>query len=259
MDDAIRISGLGKTYRRLQAGVDGEVHAIDGIDLAIREGEFVGVFGPNGCGKTTMLLCIAGVEDPTAGTVEIRGRPPEEAVIGFVFQNYREALLPWRTCLDNVAFPLEIAGKPRSERHAKARELVQSLGLKIDLDSFPYQQSGGQQQLVAIARALISEPDILIMDEPLSSLDVKARLSMRAIIEDIWLKTRKTTIYVSHDVDDSVYLSDRIVILSERPGRIVKVIANPIPHPRGDAVGGPQFNQLRNEILSVFAREGESE
>ena len=252
----ITTKGLGKTYNQSpSSSVNGQTKVLEGISLNVQAGEFVSIFGPNGCGKTTLLLCLAGVVEPSEGKVEINGRSPKEAVIGFVFQNYREALLPWRNCLDNIAFPLEVAGVKKQVRRGKARELVTKLGLKIDLDSHPYQQSGGQQQLVAIARALISEPDVLIMDEPLSSLDIRANISMRSQIEEIWQKTKIPTLYVSHDIDDSVYLSDRIVLLTERPGRILKIINNPLPRPRNQVVKTKDFNELRNQVLSFYSEE----
>jgi len=254
--DAIVIESLTKIYRRGQHGPsNGEVHALADVTMSVREGEFVSVFGPNAAGKTTLLLCTAGIESPTSGRVTIKGAAPEEAVVGFVFQNYREALLPWRTCLDNIAFPLEVNGVPRRERRERARELVRELELKIDLDRYPYQQSGGQQQLVAIARALISDPDVLVMDEPLSSLDVRANIRMRAQIESIWIRTGKPILYVSHDVDDSVYLSDRIVLLHGHPGRIARVMDNPLPRPRSAATETAEFARLRNDILSFYAQE----
>lgn len=256
MARAIEIKDLTKSYRRSQAGPNGDISALAGITLSIESCEFVTVFGPNGCGKSTLLLCVAGVEEPSQGTILVNGRPPHEALTGFVFQNYREALLPWRSCLSNIAFPLEIAGWDRTKRRKKARELVATLDLNIDLDSYPYQQSGGQQQLVAIARALVSDPDVLVMDEPLSALDVKARLRMRATIEDIWQKTKKTTLHVSHDVEEAVYLADRIVVLSERPGTIVKIIPNPLPRPRHALAGSAEYNSLRNEVLEVFEANG---
>jgi len=232
------------------------MHALEDISLSVSAGELVGIFGPNGCGKTTLLLCVAGVVEPSKGSVAINGKSPQDAIIGFVFQNYREALLPWRTCLDNIAFPLELTGEKKDSRRQKARTLVRELGLGIDLDSFPYQQSGGQQQLVAIARALISNPDVLIMDEPLSSLDIKASISMRSQIEDIWITTKKPTLYVSHDVDACIYLSDRIVLLGDRPGRILDVLENPLPRPRSKFTESAEYHQLRNRILSLYSGVG---
>ena len=256
MPKAIVIDELKKIYRRAQGATNGDVVALEGISLSIEDGEFVTVFGPNGCGKSTLLLCVAGVEEPTQGSILVNGRRPQDALTGFVFQNYREALLPWRSCLSNIAFPLEIAGWDKRRRQEKARELVSRLALNIDLDSHPYQQSGGQQQLVAIARALVSEPDILVMDEPLSALDVKARIRMRGTIESIWQKTRKTTLHVSHDVEEAVYLADRIVVLSERPGTIVSILPNTLPRPRRSVTGSIEYNDLRNKVLVAFESNG---
>lgn len=256
MENIITIDHLCKIYNQGRVSTtNGQIKALEDICLNVKRGEFVSIFGPNGCGKTTLLLCLAGVVEPSKGTVTINTKPPKEAMIGFVFQNYREALLPWRSCIDNIAFPLEVAGEKKHARREKARDLVKRLGLKVDLDSPPYQQSGGQQQLIAIARALISEPDVLVMDEPLSSLDIRANISMRSQIEGIWQKTGIPTIYVSHDIDDSVYLSDRIILLSERPGRILEIAENPLPRPRNQVVKTREFNELRNRVLSFYSEE----
>jgi len=255
--EAIQIKNLSKTYRRGALAGGKEVEAISDLNLIVREGEFVSIFGPNGCGKTTLLLITAGVESPSSGTVLVKGRRPSDAVIGFVFQNYREALMPWRTCLDNIAFPLEVMGVERTERRERARALVKQFGLKIDLNSYPYQQSGGQQQLVAIARALVADPDVFVLDEPLSSLDVRTSLTTRTTIERIWERTRKTTLHVSHDVDEAIQLSDRIVLLGERPGRILEVIDNPLPRPRSQILEDKDASLLRYRILRHYM-EGEA-
>jgi NitT/TauT family transport system ATP-binding protein len=256
MYKAIEIKNLTKKFSRNKTGAEGEVTALDNISLKIDSGEFVSVFGPNGSGKTTMLMCVSGVIKPSSGSILINGLAPKNTMTGFVFQNYREALLPWRTCLSNIAFPLEIAGVKKRTRLDTARQMVNDLDLNIDLDSYPYQQSGGQQQLVAIARALVSNPDVLVMDEPLSALDVKTRVRMRRIIENIWLKTKITTLHVSHDEDEAIFLSDRIVILSDRPGKIEKVIENRLPRPRHTIIGSREYNELRNVMLHIYEQNG---
>jgi len=253
METAITIRGLNKEFSAGES--DENTKVLENLSLEIKEGEFVSVFGPNGCGKTTLLLILAGVEKPTRGEVLIHGKPPSDAVTGFVFQNYREALLPWRSCLENVAFPLEIRGVPKKQRENQAAELVSRLKLKIDLARPPYMQSGGQQQLVAIARAMISNPDVMIMDEPLSSLDIGASIMMRETIERIWLESRRTTIYVSHDIDDSIYLADRVVVLTGRPGGVRMVLENDLPHPRSAQIGTAKFNELRNTVLKAFYQQ----
>jgi len=252
MSHAIEINNLAKKYKQSNGGNGQDVSALEGIDLTIESGEFVTIFGPNGCGKTTLLLCVAGIEEPSTGSILINDRLPHEALTGFVFQNYREALLPWRSCLDNIAFPLEISGIDKRESRNRAEQIVEELYLNIDLRSYPYQQSGGQQQLVAIARALVSDPDVLVMDEPLSALDLKARFKMRATIEKIWQRTEKTTLHVSHDVEEAVYLSDKIVVLSERPGKILRVIPNTLERPRDRVAGSASYNEMRNQVLEIF-------
>ncbi|MDZ7860639.1 MAG: ABC transporter ATP-binding protein [Candidatus Krumholzibacteriota bacterium] len=252
MSHAIEINNLTKKYKQSSGGNGQDISALEGIDLTIESGEFVTIFGPNGCGKTTLLLCVAGIEEPSTGSILINDRSPHEALTGFVFQNYREALLPWRSCLDNIAFPLEISGIDKKESRNRAEQIVEDLYLNIDLRSYPYQQSGGQQQLVAIARALVSDPDVLVMDEPLSALDLKARFRMRATIEEIWQRTNKTTLHVSHDVEEAVYLSDKIVVLSERPGKILRVIPNTLERPRDRTAGSVAYNEMRNKVLEIF-------
>jgi len=253
---AIEIRNLSKVYRRAQSSSNGEIRALSDVTLDIKEGEFVTIFGPNGCGKTTLLLCVAGVEEPSNGTILVNGRPPSEALTGFVFQNYREALLPWRSCLSNIAFPLEIAGWSTKERHEKARALVSRLNLNIDLDSYPYQQSGGQQQLVAIARALVSEPDVLVLDEPLSALDMNARFRMRTIIESLWIRTKKTILHVTHDLEEAIFLADRIIVLSNRPGKVLKEVKVTLPRPRNTMFSNSDYGVIRSKILSTYETDG---
>jgi NitT/TauT family transport system ATP-binding protein len=226
---------------------------LDGIDLCAEEASFVALFGPNGCGKSTLLHIIAGVLEPDAGCVRIAGRPPREATIGFVLQNYRDSLFPWRTGLDNIGFPLELRGVPKAARREAVLSTLRLLGLDLPVEQFPYQMSGGQQQMVAISRALIDKPALLLMDEPFSALAYQTRLFMQVELERIWLETKTTVLFVSHEIEEALLLADRVVLLSSRPARVLEYLTVGIPRPRSaEVVATDQFVTLKRHALSVF-------
>ena len=187
---SVRLRNLRKSFPGSADGQLAPLEVLGGIDLDVDKGEFVSFFGPNGCGKTTFLTVLAGLQPADDGTVAINSAGPEQAHVGFIFQNYRESLYPWLRNLDNVAFPLELQGVGRSERREKARQLLDLLGLNIPLDGYPYQLSGGQQQLLSIARALIFNADVLVMDEPFASLDYSTRFSVRDRVQEIGSRPR---------------------------------------------------------------------
>ncbi len=229
--------------------VEGEnILAIQDIDLAVREGEFVSVIGPSGCGKTTLLRIIAGLERPTHGEVAFANGENSEDLrpnIGLVFQEF--ALLPWRTVLGNIEFGLEIKGVKKAARHAKAMEYLKIIELDGFENTYPKELSGGMKQRVAIARALICNPRILLMDEPFASLDAQTRFNMQKFLLRIWEKTRKTILFVTHNVDEAVFLSQRIIVMSERPGKIATTLAIDIPYPRD--VNEHDFVRFRKKIF----------
>ena len=199
-----------------------EMEILKDIDLTIEDGEFLVLLGPSGCGKTTLLRMIAGLDFPSSGTITENDVPvltpsPER---GFVFQQY--SLFPWRTVLDNVAFGLEVKGIDEEERYEKAKNYIEMVGLSAFIESYPNQLSGGMKQRVAIARALVNEPDSLLMDEPFAALDVLSRHKLQKEIIQIWEQETKTIIFVTHNVDEAVFLADRILVFSERPGRIIE-------------------------------------
>ncbi len=199
-----------------------EMEILKDIDLTIEDGEFLVLLGPSGCGKTTLLRMIAGLDFPSSGTITENDVPvltpsPER---GFVFQQY--SLFPWRTVLDNVAFGLEVKGINEEERYEKAKNYIEMVGLSAFIESYPNQLSGGMKQRVAIARALVNEPDSLLMDEPFAALDVLSRHKLQKEIIQIWEQETKTIIFVTHNVDEAVFLADRILVFSERPGRIIE-------------------------------------
>ena len=210
------------------------VHALANIDLTIQPGEFVSLIGPSGCGKTTLLRVIADLEHITSGTVLVNGVSPHDArmarAYGYVFQ--APALFPWRTVLGNVQLPLQIQGRSAAECQAIAMEQLKRVGLEGFEGKFPWQLSGGMQQRVSIARALSFEPRILMMDEPFGALDEITRDRLNEQLQQLWQRERRTVVFVTHSIAEAVYLSTRIVVMSPRPGRIVRVIDSTLPDER---------------------------
>ena len=205
---------------------DGPVHALQDINLTVEPGEFVSFIGPSGCGKTTFLRVVADLETPTDGTISVNGMTPQEArearAYGYVFQ--AAALLPWRTIAGNIAVPLEIMGLTKAEQGRRIAEKLELVNLAGFEKKFPWQLSGGMQQRASIARALACEPDMLLMDEPFGALDEIVRDHLNEQLLDLWAKTEKTVLFVTHSIPEAVFLSTKIVVMSPRPGRIHDVI-----------------------------------
>jgi NitT/TauT family transport system ATP-binding protein len=243
----VEIREVTKIFRKEEgAGVT----ALEDVSLTIEDKEFVCFVGPSGCGKTTLLRIIAGLETATEGTVmlndeAITGPDPKR---GMVFQEY--SLFPWRTVIDNIAFGLEMQGLAKEERRRIAREYLGLVGLEQFETAYPNELSGGMRQRVAIARALANNPKVLLMDEPFGALDAQTRNKMQTELLEIWEQTRKTVIFVTHSVDEAVYLADRIVVLSARPGKIREVIEVGLPRPRDRTDAG--FAGLRKYVLSLI-------
>jgi NitT/TauT family transport system ATP-binding protein len=210
---------------------DAPVTALSEVDLVIERGEFVSFIGPSGCGKTTLMRVIADLERATSGSILVNGMSPEQARLkrayGYVFQ--AAALYPWRNVLRNVMLPLEIIGQPAAERERNAREQLAAVGLDGFERKFPWQLSGGMQQRVSIARALAFEPELLLMDEPFGALDEITRDHLNEQLLRLWERTGKTVVFVTHSISEAVFLSNRIVVMSPRPGRIIDIIENPLP------------------------------
>ncbi|MBL9036184.1 MAG: ABC transporter ATP-binding protein [Rhodospirillaceae bacterium] len=229
-DTIIDIRNLSLTFQT----ADAPVFALSNIDLQVRAGEFVSLIGPSGCGKTTLMRIVADLEQPTEGSVTVNGVSPREARLkrsyGYIFQ--AAALYPWRNVLRNVELPHEIMGVAKEEREAKARRYLELVGLKGFEKKYPWQLSGGMQQRVSIARALSFDPQLLLMDEPFGALDEITRDRMNEELLQIWEKTRKTVIFVTHSIDEAVLLSTKIVVMSARPGRIIEVIDSTLPAKR---------------------------
>jgi NitT/TauT family transport system ATP-binding protein len=232
-----------------------EVVALKDVSLDIKEGEFVSLLGPSGCGKTTLLRIIADLLDPSAGSVRIAGQSPRENRLrqkyGMVFQS--PVLFEWRTVRKNVCLPLEIMNVPREERERRVDSQLDMVGLSAFANSYPFQLSGGMQQRVGIARALAIKPDLLLMDEPFSALDEFTREKLNEDLLDIWHKTHKTVVFVTHNISEAVFLSDRVFVLSPHPGRLSSVIDIDLPRPRTqDTRESPEFFALVSKIRKSF-------
>jgi NitT/TauT family transport system ATP-binding protein len=228
----------------------------DRFDLDIPRGKLVSIFGPNGCGKSTLINMITGLIPTDAGEILFDGKPLRDIKFGYVFQNYREALFPWLRAIDNVQYPLKLMKLPKAERRLRTERMIASLGVKVDLNRYPYELSGGQQQLVSILRALVVEPQILFLDEPFSALDYEMTLFMRDQLQRIFVETGTTTVLVSHDLEEAVYLADRILLLSRRPASIADYVHYDAARPRTDAtLSQHDFVRVKAHCLEVFQRE----
>ena len=243
------------TIRGLTKHFTGAV-VYDRFDLDIPRGKLVSVFGPNGCGKSTLINMITGLIPTDGGEILFDGKPLRDIKFGYVFQNYREALFPWLRSIDNIQYPLKLMKLPKAERRARTQRLLAHLGVKIDLNRYPYELSGGQQQLVSIMRALVVEPEILFLDEPFSALDYEMTLFMRDQLQRVFLETGTTTVLVSHDLEEAFYLADRILLLSRRPATVADYVHYDAARPRSDAtLSQPDFVRIKAHCLEVFQRE----
>ena len=242
----LEVRGLVKRF--------GDVTALDGVDLSVGENEFVSIVGASGCGKSTLLSLIAGLEDPTDGVLEVGGRPVTGPGRdrGVVFQ--QATLMPWLTVQQNVEFALRgEAGLSKADRADRAREFLALVGLSGFEASFPNQLSGGMQQRVALARSLCYGPEILLMDEPFGALDALTRRTMQELLLEVWERHRLTVLLVTHDIDEAVVTSDRVVVMSPRPGRVREILDVPIARPRTLASERTaQFRDLADEILALI-------
>ena len=253
MTGGITIRGIRKTF----GAEPGAIVALDGIDLDIKPGEFVAVVGPSGCGKSTLLRIIAGLAPATAGSVSVFGKEVSGPVTecGIVFQ--QPILLDWRTIIENVLFNIDMRGLDPTTYRPRASELLAAVGLADFADKHPYELSGGMKQRAAIARALVHEPPLLLMDEPFGALDALTREQMRLDLERIWLETKKTVFFITHSIDEAVLLSDRVVVMSPRPGRIETILQIDLPRPRGFAARqSAEFSAATNKVTDIFLARG---
>jgi NitT/TauT family transport system ATP-binding protein len=241
-------------------GTPQEHRALGGVSFSVAEGEFVSVVGPSGCGKTTLLRCLSGLMAPTAGAVTLRGAPvtsvPKDLTV--VFQDYSRSLYPWLKVRANVEFPLRDAGVGKAERAERVAQALADVGLSGDAEKYPRQLSGGMQQRVAIARALAYRPSLLLMDEPYASVDAQTRDALEDMLLSVWAARQKTVVFVTHDIDESVYLADRILVLSKSPASVLVELDVDLPRPRDqiETKRLPRFVELRAEVARLIRAQG---
>ena len=259
---AISVQNVSKTFRRAKA--QHGVKALDGVSFDIAPNRFVSIVGPSGCGKTTLLRMLNGLIHPDEGSVLVDGAAPTPGPhMGFVFQSFR--LMPWRTIRSNVAFTLEVHGVSEKERLERVDHYINLVGLRRFADSYPAELSGGMKQRAALARALIGQPRYLLLDEPLANLDAQTSEFMQIELMKIWRQYQGVMVLVTHSVDEAVLLSDQIILLNPRPGRVAEILDVPLPHPRWsyDVRAQPEFIAMRSHLWSrikaMVASDPESE
>lgn len=245
----VRVRGLTKEYR----SGDMDMVALSGMSLEVREGEFLSLLGPSGCGKSTALNVMGGLLEPTDGTVTFEGRPLEgpSRYIGMMFQ--QAVMFPWRTTVENVLLPIEVFGQSKKEYRAKAEELLATVGIREFANSYPWQLSGGMQQRAALARVLIHDPKLLLLDEPFGALDEFTRETMNQELLKLQKLTGATAVLVTHNINEAVFMSDRIAVMSARPGRLVGVLDIPFERPRSPELTlTPEFAKLALEARTML-------
>ena len=243
---AVEVRGVGHIY----AGREGAVPALIDVDLTVPAGHFTVIVGPSGCGKTSLLMMLAGLRTPTSGAIYCDGRPilkPDPERVGVVFQE--ASLYPWLTAVDNVEFPLVLKGAPRGERRARAEDMLKLVGLEGFGGRYPHELSGGMKQRVSIARGLVQDPPVLLMDEPFAALDEQTRMTMGHELLRIWSQTSKTVVFITHSLTEAVYLADEVIVMSARPGRILDRVSIDLPRPRTyQMMATDVFGALRERI-----------
>lgn len=238
------VENLTKSF--IQNGIKTEV--FNNLSLQINKGEFVVIFGPNGCGKTTLLNIISNLD------IQDKGRilKPDNLKTGYIFQNFKEALFPWLRVIDNIATPLKLKGVRKKERYGKTATLLEDLQISLDLKAFPYQLSAGQQQMVAILRGIIDQVDLLILDEPFSSLDYQTTLLMEQNLLKLWEKFKFSVLFVTHAAGEAVLLADRVIIMGNKPGRIITTLPINLSRPRFyNIITTPDFNKYKEQVIKT--------
>ena len=249
----IEIRGVSKIYGTSTGGVT----ALESFDLDLAAGEFIAIVGPSGCGKSTLMRLVAGLIPISSGAISVFGKAVKGPLYdcGIVFQ--QPILLEWRNVLDNVLFQIDMRGMDVEKYRPRALALLKQVGLSDFADKRPYELSGGMKQRTAIARALVHEPPLLMMDEPFGALDALTREQMRLDLEQLWMTTRKTVIFITHSIDEAVLLADRVVVMSPRPGRIEQIIEVGMPRPRGfEGRKHPRFHEINDMITKIFLARG---
>jgi len=248
----IRLIDVAMQYTTRRA----QVRALERISLTVPDGQFACIVGPSGCGKSTLLMVAAGLVTPTEGEVLVDGKPATEpgADRGMVFQSY--SLYPWLSVRRNIEFGMEVKRTPRVERQQRSSELIHLMKLDGFAEAYPKALSGGMKQRAAIARALANDPQVLLMDEPFGALDAQTRQIMQEMLTDLWQRFRKTVLFVTHDIDEAIFLGDVIYVMTNRPGRIRTTLNVDLPRPRTfDMVGGTRFAELRNQVVGIIHEE----
>lgn len=243
------IEGLRKAYR-----VDGRVVlALDGVDLRAGEGEFVTLIGPSGCGKSTLFHIVAGLQEPDAGVIRLDGHVVERRVGRSAYMFQKDLLLPWRRLLDNVVLAQEVAGVPRARSYAEARELLPLFGLQGFERSYPSELSGGMRQRAALLRTFLSHRDLMLLDEPFGALDALTRTELQCWLLEVWERFKQTILFITHDVDEAIFLSDRVYVMTPRPGRIKDEVTITLPRPRQrSVVNTSAFLALRERLVTAL-------
>jgi NitT/TauT family transport system ATP-binding protein len=256
----VEIQQVSKSFQKTVKDLTAEIKALAEVNLSIRKNEFISIIGPSGCGKTTLLKIIDGLIPHDSGQILINGKRvsapgPDRAV---VFQTF--ALLPWRTVLANVEFSLELRRVPKEERTSIARDYLKRVGLEDFEQHYPHELSGGMQQRAGLARALAVNPMILLMDEPFGSVDAQTRQLLQEELLELWQREQKTVIFITHSMDEAVYLSDRVVVMTPRPGRVAEILEVPLPRPRiaEDVRRDPNFVHLTNYIWDSLKKAMEN-
>lgn len=247
----LSIKNVSRIFSKKEDGTGTE--ALRNVSFDVKDGEFICLLGPSGCGKTTLLRIIAGLEILTSGEITLNGTPitGPDPKRGMVFQQY--SLFPWRTVIDNISFGLEMQGVKKTEARNQVEKYINLVGLEQFKNSYPYELSGGMQQRAAIARALANEPEVLLMDEPFGALDAQTRNILQDELLKIWEQRHVTVLFVTHSVDEAVFLSDRIVVMTSRPGRLREIVNVELPRPRCRT--GTEANRLRDFVLKLLEEE----
>lgn len=253
MPAILTADGVGKSYGSGSA----RMPIIEGLTLSIAKGEFVSLVGPSGCGKTTLLMCLSGLLAPSDGAVSFKGQVVDQPPIGLsvVFQDYSRSLLPWKTNLDNVLFGMRrVQGMDARAKRARAEEILAAVGLTGFGGHYPWQVSGGMQQRVAIARGIASQSELLLLDEPLAAVDAQTRADMQDLLLDVAQRFKQTCVLVTHDVEEAVYMANRVLVLGPRPTRVVREVVVDLPMPRDQLTTreAPGFLHARHEVLALI-------
>ena len=245
MKIAISAQNLKKSFNNTEVFQD--------FSIGVEREKITAIFGPNGSGKSTLLNILSGIVAKDGGEFNIENFNHFE--FSYIFQNYRESLLPWRTNFENIALPLEIQNKSRQEIRQRVEELQKLFEFKFNWESYPYELSGGQQQILAFMRALVTNPKVLFIDEPFSALDYENNLHLREYLQKYYLAFKPTILLITHNIEEAVHLADKIVVFSKKPTKVLEVIDNPQPYPRTvQSLKAEQFHQIKDEVLSVFQK-----